>query len=651
MAWEQGESRGGGLETLKIVGSVPRVAYSSIGYEHFFTKYMTANMPVVITGVTDTWRARREWVTADGAPNLEALKALFGCSHVQVADCGEQEFTDQRRLSATLAEFVDYWAARNARLQAATRSAGAERRGGEGQGEGERGGEEEPGEEERGCNGQLAPGGEGAGGHLMPEKLLYLKDWHFVKEFPRYKAYAVPDIFSDDWLNAYCDVHRLHEEPPEPARPASCRDADGKLHTEPSEQPATCHESDSGLCAEPSEPASCHGAHDNATPPTPDSAGEEGFWSANVCGRKRWLLLPPAQMPLLRHRHRGETVYDINAPVSAQDFPVFSQERGDALFVPSGWYHQVANLSPLRTPAALALMPSSFLLTTWHLLPLAWYRLLLALLQADYASAVAEIEDIREISGADFERLAQRNLAANSGANFADFLRFVAAMTAACADVALHAAATCPGLRRSTAGLLERAERILGLVSDSGLRAGPTARASAAVKLPLGKPRSLGQVRHSLERVGEVLTRMAVPVTHQCAPESASGSGSERDRWRREAARPTGEPAEPRQERIGSTEGVESVASGGREAHRQGGRGSDGSSSTSVDMRGVKSGVALEPLGGDINGGDGLSPWEADMGAALEQLDGAIDGGEGLSAHAIAELAGVGLLALLRAVE
>ncbi|KAI3498990.1 hypothetical protein L1887_34779 [Cichorium endivia] len=37
--------------------------------------------------------------------------------------------------------------------------------------------------------------------NLKGKTLLYLKDWHFVKEYPEYTAYASPPFFLDDWLN------------------------------------------------------------------------------------------------------------------------------------------------------------------------------------------------------------------------------------------------------------------------------------------------------------------------------------------------------------------------------------------------------------------------------------------------------------------
>lgn len=84
-------------------------------------------------------------------------------------------------------------------------------------------------------------------------------------------------------------------------------------------------------------------------------------WSANVCGRKKWLLYPPGQEEFLRDTH-GNLPYDVtsselrdrglypHSEEACQPLEII-QEAGEIIFVPSGWHHQVYNL--VRTVEAV----------------------------------------------------------------------------------------------------------------------------------------------------------------------------------------------------------------------------------------------------------------------------------------------------------
>lgn len=67
-------------------------------------------------------------------------------------------------------------------------------------------------------------------------------------------------------------------------------------------------------------------------------------WSVNVFGRKEWILFPPGE-----ERKLKDSLGNLPLMYNEKSFPNIQhlkiiQESGDAIFVPSGWYHQVVNL-------------------------------------------------------------------------------------------------------------------------------------------------------------------------------------------------------------------------------------------------------------------------------------------------------------------
>ncbi|XP_014259233.1 jmjC domain-containing protein 4 [Cimex lectularius] len=146
-----------------------------------------------------------------------------------------------------------------------------------------------------------------------PDELpcLYMKDWHFPHEFPLDVVYRVPYIFASDWINEYL---------------INCKKDDDYRFV-------------------------YFGPKGSWTPIHMDVFSSFS-WSVNLCGKKKWVFFPPDQDMFLRDKF-GKLPYNIledfkdtmKYPHSSNLIPiVFIQEVGDAIFVPSGWYHQVWNL-------------------------------------------------------------------------------------------------------------------------------------------------------------------------------------------------------------------------------------------------------------------------------------------------------------------
>jgi len=150
--------------------------------------------------------------------------------------------------------------------------------------------------------------------------LLYLKDWHCVRSFPNVPIYEVPRYFASDWLNEYYIAH------PE------LNDDYMFVYMGPTETWTPLHA----------------------------DVFTSYSWSANIVGRKRWLLFPPHEEDHLRDRY-GQLPYDVILELNSHNltndhmkykmhdseklkcFDVI-QEAGEIIFVPSGWHHQVWNL-------------------------------------------------------------------------------------------------------------------------------------------------------------------------------------------------------------------------------------------------------------------------------------------------------------------
>lgn len=232
-----------------------------LSVQEFASNYMEPNIPVVIHGACEGWRSLEDWAVSDtGAPDIDFIRRNFGNSKVCISKCGSCEVYDST--------VQDY-------LNGPWLEAGAENLG-------------------------------------EPRPIMYLKDWHFVRDNPSYGAYTVPCHFAEDWMNLYWDYKG--------------NDDFRFVYMGPRGSWTPLH-------------------HD---------VFFSYSWSVNVVGTKLWILFPPEVARYLKNS-RGELCASV-LTCSAGSYPdlrlalkaaiVVKQEAGDAIFVPSGWHHQVHNLEP-----------------------------------------------------------------------------------------------------------------------------------------------------------------------------------------------------------------------------------------------------------------------------------------------------------------
>ncbi|KAF6214830.1 hypothetical protein GE061_009573 [Apolygus lucorum] len=150
--------------------------------------------------------------------------------------------------------------------------------------------------------------------HPEESQCFYMKDWHFPNENPSENVYRVPPFFASDWINEY-----LLKDP-------SKNDDYRFVYMGPK----------------------------GSWTPLHADVFSSFSWSVNICGIKKWIFFPPGEEEKLKDKF-GKLAYDVESEdlLDSSKFPLYSpsvnrivliQEVGDAIFVPSGWHHQVWNL-------------------------------------------------------------------------------------------------------------------------------------------------------------------------------------------------------------------------------------------------------------------------------------------------------------------
>lgn len=203
---------------------------------------------------------------------------------------------------------------------------------------------------------------------------LYVKDFHFCIEAPSTRnAYTIPEYFEDDWLNAWFDG-----------------DDDGVAKT-------------FGKDFKKSDYKFLYLGPQGSSTPVHTDVVRSHSWSAQIAGTKQWKLVHPTYAPNIED-HNGICSCENLAHTHDDDnIMTVIQYPGEIIFVPSGWYHEVANIEN-----SLSInhnwIDSSSLDASWQYLT------------KEYEIASSMIEDCRAFTSAEeFNGLVARNVLHNCG--------------------------------------------------------------------------------------------------------------------------------------------------------------------------------------------------------------------------------------------
>eukprot|EP00941_MAST-03F_sp_MAST-3F-sp1_P003752 g3752.t1 len=300
----------------------------NISPEEFRKEFLVKNKPVLIRGMCKDWKACKDWISHEnGGINFERLVDNFGDCELPVEITQGEE---RKSIKMKGLDFFSKWKERSL------------------------------------------------------DRTYYLKDWHFVQEFPNYNAYSCPEHFQDDWLNYYCDYKK---------------DDDYRfVYMGPKGSWTTLH-------------------HDVLS---------SHSWSANIFGKKKWILFPPSETAKLTSQKSGRLLHDAReesiAKASKLEWPFVAtinrfeviQEMGDIIFVPSGWHHQVHNLTD-----AISINHNWF---DTHAAPRIW-----KFLKKEMELVKLEIEHCRNsfVTEEEWQSHCQLLLKSNSGLNFRDWIELL----------------------------------------------------------------------------------------------------------------------------------------------------------------------------------------------------------------------------------
>lgn len=336
--------------------TINRKTCGELNYNDFFWNHVHANWPVVLTDVSNSWHCRQYWthkscdiVFSDASyPTTNANDTAINYDYlrVQIGNCKVPVANCSREYFNSHMKLEMSFHEYLDYWQKKSQQV-------------------------KDCNEVANENGSNLNSNFgeptVKEDNLYLKDWHLKAQMPDYDFYTVPKYFASDWLNEY-----LVENGKDDYRFVYM------------------------------------GPKDSWTPFHADVFGSYS-WSTNIVGCKRWLLLPPGEEACLIDK-LGNVPLRITEELLREHLVrhfIINQKENESIFVPSGWYHQVHNITD-------TISVNHNWLNGCNIQQI-WKNLAFSMQQV-----IAEIEDCRQMEN--FDEHCQTMLCASFGLNFYDFL-------------------------------------------------------------------------------------------------------------------------------------------------------------------------------------------------------------------------------------
>ena len=282
-----------------------------LSYQHFVRHHLIKNEPAIIknvvysNGTDKNWKIYDKWIKQEEkCVDYKFLENKYGDKVVNVAYCGDKSYSDQKRESMKLKNYLKYL-----------------------QNDINKNDDDENYQQLEKWLNNMKQYKLSSFDPLWTNSILYCKDWHIVRELKE-EYYKTPSFFADDWLNYYWDKRN---------------DNDYKF---------------------------CYFGPKYSWTPLHHDVYLSYSWSTNIIGKKLWILFNPNESKYyLKNTKRNEWIYNLLTLIDNVDgindkqYPnlhklfddknkiitskMIIQNENEAIFIPSGWFHEVYNLDDI----------------------------------------------------------------------------------------------------------------------------------------------------------------------------------------------------------------------------------------------------------------------------------------------------------------